>query len=97
MRSGHDFLAGPPLVKAATGEEVCAEELGGETSTPAAQGSSTISPTTTPGALRDRALDRRDARSAAAPRRGSACETVDPPSTRRGCSGVVPVGAAHRL
>ncbi|KAL9084377.1 MAG: hypothetical protein Q9165_008091 [Trypethelium subeluteriae] len=30
-RQGHIFLAGPPLVKAATGEEVSAEELGGAT------------------------------------------------------------------
>ncbi|KAI1425175.1 carboxyl transferase [Xylaria sp. FL1777] len=30
-KQGHIFLAGPPLVKAATGEEVSAEELGGGT------------------------------------------------------------------
>lgn len=28
-KQGHIFLAGPPLVKAATGEEISAEELGG--------------------------------------------------------------------
>ena len=29
MKKGTIFLAGPPLVKAATGEEISAEELGG--------------------------------------------------------------------
>ena len=45
---GTIFLAGPPLVKAATGESVTAEELGEATSIRASRGSPTISPTTTP-------------------------------------------------
>ncbi len=36
--TGTIFLGGPPLVKAATGEDVSAEELGGATCTPAARG-----------------------------------------------------------
>ncbi|MEI9888135.1 MAG: carboxyl transferase domain-containing protein [Rhizomicrobium sp.] len=44
---GTIFLAGPPLVKAATGEIVTAEDLGGARSTPAAPASPTTTPMTT--------------------------------------------------
>ena len=45
---GTIFLGGPPLVKAATGQEVTAEELGGgELHAPHLRASSTTSPTTT--------------------------------------------------
>jgi acetyl-CoA carboxylase carboxyltransferase component len=46
--TGTIFLGGPPLVKAATGEEVTAEELGGaDVHTRGCRASPTTSPTTT--------------------------------------------------
>ena len=56
--TGTIFLGGPPLVKAATGEDVTAEELGGGDCTRAKAGWSITSPTTTPRAAH-RPRDRR--------------------------------------
>ena len=74
---GTIFLGGPPLVKAATGEEVTAEELAAGTSTPGPRGSPITSPTTTATRWRSRAAScarcprrrrRRGAHRAARPR-----------------------------
>ena len=90
---GTIFLAGPPLVKAATGEEVTAEELGGGDLHARRSGVVDHLADDDAHALRDRALDRRDARPARARRRGSASRARSRPSTPRELLGAVPVGA----
>ena len=80
--TGTIFLAGPPLVKAATGEEVSAEELGGATSTRASPAWPITWPTTTRTRSRSRA---RSWGTSAAPRR---CRPIarrprSPPTIRR--------------
>jgi acetyl-CoA carboxylase carboxyltransferase component len=57
--TGTIFLAGPPLVKAATGEDVTAEELGGADVHTRISGVADYSPRTTPTRSRLDALDRR--------------------------------------
>ena len=67
---GTIFLGGPPLVKAATGEEVSAEELGGGDLHTRRSGVADHLARQRRGRAGDRALDRRDAAGAATARRG---------------------------
>ena len=69
---GTIFLGGPPLVKAATGEEVTAEELGGaDVHTPRSPASPTTTRRTTSTRSRSRARHRRPPDRAQASRRGT--------------------------
>ena len=78
---GTIFLGGPPLVKAATGEEVSAEELGGGDLTPRSRASPTISRPTIATRWRSSARSWRRSR-AAARRRGSGSRPSRPRSIR---------------
>ena len=94
---GTIFLGGPPLVKAATGEEVTAEELGGGQLHAAARGVIDHLAGDDLEALRDGALDHLDVRPAGC-RAVGARESEDPVGgPRPSCYGAVPTGAAHRL
>ena len=85
--TGTIFLGGPPLVKAATGEEVTAEELGGaDVHTPA------LGRRRPPG--RRRRACARDLPRDRPPPRGSAARAVGPPRSR--AAGARPGRAARR-
>ena len=79
---GTIFLGGPPLVKAATGEEVTAEELGGGDLHSRTSGVTDHLADDDEHALDDRARDRRHAAGEPGRRRGSASPSSRPRTTR---------------
>ena len=94
---GTIFLGGPPLVKAATGEEVTAEELGGGDVHARTSGVVDHLADDDEHALRDRALDRRDAAAAGRRRRGSAPRRGRRRSTPTPATALVPPDTPHAL
>ena len=86
--TGTIFIGGPPLVKAATGEEVSAEDLGGaDVHTRAVAASPTTSPTTTSTPSRSRAGSSPTCRPRARTRRGRSSRRASRCTTRRTCTG----------
>ena len=91
--TGTIFLGGPPLVKAATGEEVSAEELGGAEVHTARAAWPTTTPWTTSTPSPSVARSWQRSAGASRCRRGSApCPALHQPG-RRSCMGVIPADA----
>ena len=95
--TGTIFIGGPPLVKAATGQDVTAEELGGADVHTRQSGVADHYATSRRARARDRAPDRRErARPRGPSRRGSARRPSRPPSTRPISTASSPTTTARR-